>query len=120
MEQKLDRLQKQTAANTTAAAKARKAEAKVASPTANAAYPVKGAATPSDAVVNMPNNRPTICTADGRTASRLPVASILMAAVTTITPIPLQPYRSGSMTASTSAARASASSASSWATGITP
>jgi phosphate-selective porin OprO/OprP len=61
MEQKLDRLQKQTAANTTAAANA-KAEAKVGS--ANAAYPVKGPLTPSDVVVKMPNNRPTICTAD--------------------------------------------------------
>ena len=63
MEQKLDKLQKQTAANTTAAAKANaKVDAKVVNVTsANAAYPVKGT-TPIDAVVHMPNNRPTICT----------------------------------------------------------
>jgi phosphate-selective porin OprO/OprP len=61
MEQKLDKLQKQTAANTTAAANA---NAKVVSVSnANAAYPVKGTA-PFDAVVHMPNNRPTICTVD--------------------------------------------------------
>ena len=65
MEQKLDALQKQTAANTTAAAKANaKANAKVAVTSANAANPVKTAAAPSDAVVTMPGNRPTICTAD--------------------------------------------------------
>jgi phosphate-selective porin OprO and OprP len=33
-------------------------------PNANAAYPVKGPAAASDVVVKMPNNRPTICTAD--------------------------------------------------------
>ncbi len=65
MEQKLDNLQKQTAANTAAAAKANaKADAKVAVANANAAYPVKGPVAPSDVVVKMPNNRPTICTAD--------------------------------------------------------
>jgi phosphate-selective porin OprO and OprP len=65
MEQKLDRLQKQTAANTTAAANANaKAEAKVSGATASAAYPVKGPVSASDVVVKMPNNRPTICTAD--------------------------------------------------------
>jgi phosphate-selective porin OprO/OprP len=65
MEQKLDKLQKQTAANTAAAASANaKAEAKVNVASANAAYPVKGPIAPSDAVVKMPNNRPTICTAD--------------------------------------------------------
>lgn len=64
MEQKLDRLQKQTTANTAAAANA-KAEAKVAVANANAAYPVKTAAPPPDAVVHMPGNRPTICTTDG-------------------------------------------------------
>jgi phosphate-selective porin OprO/OprP len=61
MEQKLDKLQKQTSANTAAAAKAN-AKADVAN--ANAAYPVKGPVAPSDVVVTMPNNRPTICTAD--------------------------------------------------------
>lgn len=65
MEQKLDQLQKQTAANTTAAAKANaKADAKVAAASANAAYPVKGPVAPAGVVVKMPNNRPTICTAD--------------------------------------------------------
>jgi phosphate-selective porin OprO/OprP len=67
MEQKLDNLQKQTAANTTAAAKANaKADAKVTVANANAAYPVKGPVAPSDAVVSMPGNRPTICTADNQ------------------------------------------------------
>src|SRR5712675_1547794 len=64
MEQKLDKLQGQTAANTAAAATANaKADAKVSVANA-AAYPVKGQIAPSDAVVKMPNNRPTICTAD--------------------------------------------------------
>jgi phosphate-selective porin OprO/OprP len=61
MEQKLDNLQKQTTANTAAAAKA---NAKVTVANANAAYPIKGPVAPSDVVVKMPNNRPTICTAD--------------------------------------------------------
>jgi hypothetical protein len=61
MEQKLDKLQKQTAANTAAAATANaKADAKVNVTNANAAYPVKGPIAPSDAVVTMPNNRPTV------------------------------------------------------------
>jgi phosphate-selective porin OprO and OprP len=65
MERKLDALQKQTAANTTAAAKANaKADAKVNITSANAAVPVKAAVAPSDVVVTMPGNRPTICTAD--------------------------------------------------------
>jgi phosphate-selective porin OprO and OprP len=65
MEQKLDQLQKQTAANTTAAAKANaKADAKVTVANANAAYPVKGPIAAPEAIVKMPNNRPTICTAD--------------------------------------------------------
>src|SRR5216684_7970277 len=67
MEQKLDKLQKQTAANTAAAVSAKaKADANVSVASANAAYPVKGPVAPSDAVVTMPNNRPTICTADNR------------------------------------------------------
>ena len=61
MEQKLDKLQKQTAANAAAAAKANE---KVSVANASAAYPIKGAIAPSDAVVTMPGNRPTICTAD--------------------------------------------------------
>jgi phosphate-selective porin OprO and OprP len=65
MEQKLDKLQKQTTANTTAAANANaKADAKVNLASANAAYPVKGPIAPPDTVVHMTNNRPTICTAD--------------------------------------------------------
>ena len=71
MEQKLDALQKQTAANTSAAAKANaKADAKanakpdVTVANANAAIPVKGPIAPSGVVVTMPNNRPTFCTAD--------------------------------------------------------
>jgi phosphate-selective porin OprO/OprP len=65
MEQKLDKLQKQTTANTAAAASANaKADAKVSVASANAAYPIKGPIAPSDVVVKMPNNRPTICTAD--------------------------------------------------------
>src|SRR5258705_225829 len=64
-EQKLDKLQKQTAANTAAAASANaKADTKVSVVNASAAYPVKGMVAPSDVVVKMPNNRPTICTAD--------------------------------------------------------
>jgi phosphate-selective porin OprO and OprP len=65
MEQKLDSLQKQSAANTKAAAKANaKADANIAAVTSNAAYPVKGPVAPSGVIVTMPNNRPTICTAD--------------------------------------------------------
>lgn len=65
MERKLDALQKQTAANTAAAAKANaKADATVAPVNANAAYPVKGAVVVPEAIAKMPNNRPTICTVD--------------------------------------------------------
>jgi phosphate-selective porin OprO/OprP len=65
MEQKLDKLQKQTTANTAAAANANtKADARINVANANGAYPVKGPIAPSDVVVKMPNNRPTICTAD--------------------------------------------------------
>jgi phosphate-selective porin OprO/OprP len=72
LEQKLDKLQSQTAANTAATAKAKaeakaeaRTEAKAAIASANAAIPVKALAPPSGVVVTMPNNRPTICTADG-------------------------------------------------------
>ena len=65
MEQKIDRLQKQTAVNTTAAANA-KADAKTAIANANAAIPVKAAVAPSGAIFTMPNNRPTFCTADNQ------------------------------------------------------
>src|SRR5207248_11009170 len=65
MEQKLDKLQRQTAANTAAAATANaKADAKVSVANASGAYPTKSQIAPSDAVVKMPNNQPTICTAD--------------------------------------------------------
>lgn len=75
LEQKLDKLQNQTAANTAATAKARaeakaeakaeaRSEAKAVVANANAAIPVKGPVAPSGVVVTMPNNRPTICTAD--------------------------------------------------------
>jgi phosphate-selective porin OprO and OprP len=66
MEEKLDRLQQQTAAKTVAAAKANaktEANAKV-SVDANGVVPIKAPAAPPDAIVKMPNNRPTICTAD--------------------------------------------------------
>jgi phosphate-selective porin OprO/OprP len=75
MEQKLDRLQKQTQANTTAAASASakattasaKVDAKVNVANAQAAYPTKGPILPvSGAYVKMPGNRPTICTDDNR------------------------------------------------------
>jgi phosphate-selective porin OprO/OprP len=76
LEQKLDRLQQQTTDNAKAAAdantkaakanaNAKAADAKAAGvANANAAIPVKGPVAPSGAVVTMPNNRPTICTAD--------------------------------------------------------
>ena len=67
LEQKLGSLQKQTVANTAAAANAKaeaRSEAKAAVAKANAAIPVKGPVAPSGVVVKMPNNRPTICTAD--------------------------------------------------------
>lgn len=75
LEQKLDKLQSQTAANTAATAKAKadaraeakaeaRSEAKAVVANANAAIPLKGPAPASGAVVTMPNNRPTICTAD--------------------------------------------------------
>ena len=74
MEQKLDKLQKQTAANTAATATANaKADAKVKADAkldnlanASAPYPIKGPVAPSGVVVTMPNNRPTICTADNQ------------------------------------------------------
>lgn len=65
MEEKLDQLQRQTAANAAAAAKANaKADAKVSVASTPAAYPARGPIVPQDAVVHMPNNRPTICTVD--------------------------------------------------------
>jgi len=76
MEQKLDKLQKQTRANAAATAKATAAaagartaaaaDAKANAATAGAAIPVKSPTLPPEAVASMPNNRPTICTADGQ------------------------------------------------------
>ncbi|WP_424631652.1 OprO/OprP family phosphate-selective porin [Bradyrhizobium sp. SYSU BS000235] len=76
LEQKLDKIQQQTSANTTATANAKaearaeakaeaKAAAKAAVANANAAMPRKAPIAYTGAVVSMPNNRPTICTADG-------------------------------------------------------
>jgi phosphate-selective porin OprO and OprP len=72
LEQKLDRLQSQTAANAVTAAKAKaevkaeaRSEATAVVANANAAIPVKSPAPASGVVVTMPNNRPTICTAEG-------------------------------------------------------
>src|SRR5258708_16444228 len=62
VEQKLDKLQKQTMANAHAAAAANARAASVAG--GNAATPVKGPTAPSDVAVKLPNNRPTFCTAD--------------------------------------------------------
>jgi phosphate-selective porin OprO/OprP len=67
MEEKLDRLQKQTTANAVAAAKANakaEANAQVGVVHVNGVVPVKAPPPPSEAIVKMPNNRPTICTAD--------------------------------------------------------
>ena len=69
LEQKIDKLQKQsnenaaTAAAANAHAKAADAKASHVA-NANAALPVKGPVATSGVVVSMPNNRPTICTAD--------------------------------------------------------
>src|SRR5258705_3794161 len=65
MEQSVKKLKGRTGLNTAAAASANaKADTKVSVVNASAAYPVKGLVAPSDVVVKMPNNRPTICTAD--------------------------------------------------------
>jgi phosphate-selective porin OprO and OprP len=109
MEQKLDKIQRQTAANTAAAATANaKVDAKVSVANANAAYPVKGPAAASDVVVKMPNNRPTICTADDQNCLPSPAGFTSTPADTTTTPILRRLFRNASTTASTSAARASA------------
>jgi phosphate-selective porin OprO/OprP len=74
MEQKLDRLEKQTNAPATAKGNAKaddRGDAEtppkvVDTASANAAYPIKQPVAPSDGVVRMPNNRPNICTAGGQ------------------------------------------------------
>jgi phosphate-selective porin OprO/OprP len=79
VEEKLDRLQKQTAARTAAAAKANakaEANAKIGVADADGVVPVKARPPRPEAIVRMPNNRPTICTADEQKCvaltSRLP------------------------------------------------
>src|SRR6201993_2817333 len=67
MEEKLDRLQKQTTAKTVAAAKANaktEPSANVTADGANGVVPVNALPPRPEAIVKMPNNRPTICTAD--------------------------------------------------------
>jgi phosphate-selective porin OprO and OprP len=65
LEEKLDRLQKQTTANAVPAPKASaKADAKASVVDPNATVPVKAPIAPTGAIVTMPNNRPTICSAD--------------------------------------------------------
>ncbi len=65
IEKKLDHLEKRTTANTTAAANA-KAGVRIAPSSVSQADPVKEPVAPSGVVVEMPNNRPTICTVDGQ------------------------------------------------------
>jgi phosphate-selective porin OprO/OprP len=65
LEQKLDRLEKQSAASARAAASAKAAVANAnATIPAKAPIPSSGVITVPKAVVTMPSNRPTICTAD--------------------------------------------------------
>src|ERR1700751_3231547 len=62
MEQKIEKLQRQSTVNAQAAARANEKVDTVAN--ANAAIPTKAKAPPSAVVAPLPNNRPTICTAD--------------------------------------------------------
>src|SRR5215475_1941328 len=64
MEAKLEKLQKQTNANSTAAANANAKADHAAN--ASAAIPIKATAPASGVIVTMPGNRPTICTADNQ------------------------------------------------------
>src|SRR3954471_16535249 len=68
LEQKLDKLQRQSDAIATSAAKSNAkpsdAKAGVSVTTANAAYPIKSVIERPMATAKMPGNRPTICTAD--------------------------------------------------------
>jgi phosphate-selective porin OprO/OprP len=67
MEERLDRLQEQTVAKTVAAPKANvktEANAKIGAGEANGLVPAKALLKRPDAIVKMPNNRPTICTSD--------------------------------------------------------
>jgi phosphate-selective porin OprO/OprP len=123
MEEKLDRLQKQTVANTAAAAKANaKAEsnARVGIVDANGVVPVKSPPPPPEAIVRMPNNRPTICTADEQNCIALTSRLHFDAGGYDYRPKPQTPSRNASTAASMPAAHGSAWSVSSSATGITP
>ncbi len=68
LEQKLDKMQKQTDNNAAVAASANKkaedAKVKLSAVNTNAIYPVKGLIPSSGITVKMPNNRPTFCTED--------------------------------------------------------
>jgi phosphate-selective porin OprO and OprP len=64
LEQKFDKLQKQTATNVAAAKANAKPNSKASVASANAAIPVKSPVVSSGAIITMPNNRPTVCTAD--------------------------------------------------------
>jgi phosphate-selective porin OprO and OprP len=68
LEQKLDKLQRQTETNSAVAASANKkaddAKAKLSVASANAVYAVKNPISTSGAIIKMPNNRPTFCTED--------------------------------------------------------
>ncbi|HSP63080.1 MAG TPA: porin, partial [Pyrinomonadaceae bacterium] len=64
MQQKLERLEKQTATNATVAKANARANAKVAVANPRATDPITTPLPPPDVVVKMANNRPTICTAD--------------------------------------------------------
>lgn len=66
MEQKLDKVQRQTTANTAAAATANEKVTSIANAKATGNFPVKGLMPASGVVASMPNNRPTFCTADGQ------------------------------------------------------
>jgi phosphate-selective porin OprO and OprP len=67
IEEKLDRLEKRTAAKPVAPAKAAakgEASTKITAVDTNSVVPAKALPSRSGAIVTMPNNRPTICTAD--------------------------------------------------------
>jgi phosphate-selective porin OprO and OprP len=67
LEQKIDRLQKQTTANAAPTVKpGPKPEPKAAVADANATVPLKVPTASTSAIVTMPNNRPTICSEDQR------------------------------------------------------
>ena len=71
MQQKLERLEKQTATNATAAKANARANAKVAVANPRATDPITTPLPPPDVVVKMANNRPTICTGDDQNCSSI-------------------------------------------------